>query len=461
MSHLESVKLPDFGVEEVLPPISTAEYRDRLSAATERMERAGLDFLVVYGDREHAANLSFLTGFDPRFEEALLLLARDGRRALLVGNECLSYAPTELGLQIILYQDFSLMGQPRERSTPLRKVLADFGVARGARVGVAGWKYLAAHLVDDVEHAIEAPSYLADLLRELAGGRERVRNATPIFTDPRDGLRIINSADQIAQFEYGAIRSSQGVLGALRAIREGARETDVANLLLSHGLPLSCHPVVSFGERAKRCLAGPSGNRARNGDPFIVGFGVWGSLTARAGVVAEGPSGLPDDVREVYPAAVANYFDVAAAWYEALRVGATAGEVFDAAEGQRDDRLYDFSLNPGHYIHLDEWVHSPFAKGSDVPMRSGMAIQVDIIPAAKGPFFNTNIEDGVVLADAPLRQELARKHPACWRRIEARRAFMTGTLGLRLDESVLPLGNIPAWLPPYALDLSRAMVCDR
>ena len=27
---------------------------------------------MVYGDREHFANLAFLTGFDPRFEEAIL-----------------------------------------------------------------------------------------------------------------------------------------------------------------------------------------------------------------------------------------------------------------------------------------------------------------------------------------------------------------------------------------------------
>jgi hypothetical protein len=47
------------------------------------------DALVVYADREHCANVAYLTGFDPRFEEALLLLSSEGRRKLLVGNECL------------------------------------------------------------------------------------------------------------------------------------------------------------------------------------------------------------------------------------------------------------------------------------------------------------------------------------------------------------------------------------
>ena len=38
------------------------------------MEERKLTHLVVYGDREHFANLAYLTGFDPRFEEAVLIV---------------------------------------------------------------------------------------------------------------------------------------------------------------------------------------------------------------------------------------------------------------------------------------------------------------------------------------------------------------------------------------------------
>jgi hypothetical protein len=38
---------------------------------------------------------------------------------------------------------------------------------------------------------------------------------------------------------------------------------------------------------------------------------------------------------------------------------------------------------------------------------------------------------------------------------------MTDALGIALDASVLPLSNMPAWLPPCALDLDRALVADR
>jgi len=129
-----------------------------------------------------------------------------------------------------------------------------------------------------------------------------------------------------------------------------------------------------------------------------------------------------------------------------------------AVESSRDKTLYRFAVNPGHYLHLDEWLNSPFVAGSPVRLRSGMMLQMDIIPISLGPFCCANAEDGVVLADAELRAELVQEFPAMWQRIVARREFMRKTIGIRLDESVLPLSNIPGWFPPYALDLGRAFV---
>jgi hypothetical protein len=40
----------------------------------------------------------------------------------------------------VLFQDLSLPSQPRDRSRPLREVLADEGIGPGRRVGVVGWK---------------------------------------------------------------------------------------------------------------------------------------------------------------------------------------------------------------------------------------------------------------------------------------------------------------------------------
>src|SRR5918995_2635612 len=137
---LRLVPLPDEVATADPPAIDRAEYERHCD---ETLARAGTPWVAVYGDREHSANLLFLTGFDPRFEEALLLLGPGKRRVLLVGNEGIVHAVVAgLSLEIELFQGFSLMGQPRELTPQLDRVLDGVGLTSG-QVGVAGWKYLA------------------------------------------------------------------------------------------------------------------------------------------------------------------------------------------------------------------------------------------------------------------------------------------------------------------------------
>lgn len=457
MSTVRPVKLPRFGgLNEPRPHLEDVEYKARLTQARKAMQSdpRRFDVLVVYGDREHFANLAYLTGYDPRFEEALLLLSAD-RARLLVGNEGMGYLPqADLGLEIEMFQELSLLGQPRGSSRPLRTILTEFGIGAGTRIGCVGWKYFTGALLP--EGSLEVPAYLVDMLRGLAGAGN-VANATDLFMNPRDGLRAINSADQIALMEWSAVRTSEGVLSALKHIKPGVREWDLEKYLVGQGMPLCCHTMVNFADNVRRGLSSPSDLQAAPGDAYQIAFGLWGSLTCRAGVVASGPAELAPPLREFYPAYAAGYFDVVAAWYRSLRVGTRAGDVFAAAEAARKPELFEFAVNPGHLIHLDEWMHSPFEAGSDIPLASGMAIQMDIIPVSMGPFCYSNTEDGVALADKALRRDLQQRWPACWRRIQRRRRFMATQLGIALDPSVLPLSNTPAWLPPYVTDLQQAL----
>ena len=86
-----------------------------------------------------------------------------------------------------------------------------------------------------------------------------------------------------------------------------------------------------------------------------------------------------------------------------------------------------------------------------------MALQCDIIPATGTAYFTTNIEDGVVLADESLREDLAGTYPQAWQRIGARRRFMSDRLGVDLHPDVLPLSNLAGHLPPFLLRPDRAM----
>src|SRR3954466_5591958 len=122
-AHLATIGLPDIGMPETIPELPAALYPRRLAALRERATARGYDRLVIYADREHSANLSWLSGFDPRFEEAVAIVGSSGDPAILIGNECWGTAgAAPLPMRRVLFQDLSLPGQPRDRSRPLREI---------------------------------------------------------------------------------------------------------------------------------------------------------------------------------------------------------------------------------------------------------------------------------------------------------------------------------------------------
>ena len=68
---------PEFG--ECAPPPRPAgrEFQGRIDSALRIMKERELTHLVVYADREHFANMAYLTGFDPRFEESILIIGME------------------------------------------------------------------------------------------------------------------------------------------------------------------------------------------------------------------------------------------------------------------------------------------------------------------------------------------------------------------------------------------------
>ncbi len=360
-------------------------------------------------------------------------------------------ATAPLPMRPILYQELSLPGQPRDRSAPLATILADEGIRAGSRVGVTGWK------TSSDPSRLDVPAFLADELRSLVGAGGRVANATDLFIDAADGLRVINEADQLAALEHAACRTSDGVRRLVEGLRPGMTEHEAVRLLDWDGSPLSCHLMLSSGPRARLGLLSPSDRPIEHGDPFTVAFGIWGALNCRAGFVVADAGELPSGIGDYVDRLVAPYFEAVGEWYRALHVGQTGGALYDIIDRRLGDPFFGIALNPGHQIGLDEWVNSPIFAGSPIELRSGMAFQVDIIPATGTGYFTTNIEDGVAIADASLRAAFAADHPAAWGRVEARRRFMAEALGIELHPDVMPFSNMPAYLPPFLLRPDRAM----
>ncbi|HLF60909.1 MAG TPA: aminopeptidase P family N-terminal domain-containing protein [Acidimicrobiia bacterium] len=451
-ARLAEVALPDFGMPDSLPEIPGAVYQDRLARLRQRAEARGYDHLVVYADREHSANLSYLTGFDPRFEEAVLIIGPHEEPAILVGNECYAMAgAAPVTMRRHLFQDLSLPGQPRDRSHTLPGILADEGLDRGSRVGVIGWKEYSDRQM------MEVPAFIVDVLRRVTGPTGNVENANDLLTGAADGLRVINEVEQLAAFEYAACHTSNGVRRLLSGLEPGITEREAVRLLEWNGMPLSCHLMLTAGPRASLGLLSPGDRPIERGDRFTVAFGIWGALNCRAGFVVEEADELPAAISDYVDRLVGPYFAAVAEWYGALHIGQTGGVLHEIVDRHLGDPFFGIFLNPGHQIHLDEWVNSPVAPGSKIELRSGMAFQVDIIPATGTDYFTTNIEDGIALADESLRQAFSERYPAAWSRIQARRDFMANNLGIELHPDVLPFSNIPAYLSPFLLRPDQVM----
>jgi hypothetical protein len=437
-----------------LPPITTSADRPEMATATyaqrcDRLyEQAGLDWLVVYGDREHSGNLVFLSGFDPRFEESLLLLGPARKRVLVVGNEGAVYAPLAgLEAQVMLAQTLSLPGQSRAVAPRLADVLAAAGLTPGCSAGVAGWKYTEPDETAGPPRPSFIPALIVNAVGEVCG--DEPSDITSLLINPRDGIRVRNGPDQIALFEWEATRAAQAVLGVVSSARPGHTEFEAVAAMSYAGDPLSAHVMFASGTDSIIGLRSPSGRSINKGDGATTAIGYWGGLTCRAGLIDDhGPEFL-ESVAVPYMNAM---FD----WYELLEVGVEGGVIHSAIDTALADVPFASFLNPGHLIGIEEWLHTPVRPGSTDPIVSGMAIQSDIIPSPMPPGWAANCEDTLAIADPDLRGRIATEHPELWARIVARQAFMRTELGIDLSDSVLPLSGtngyyFPFWLDPQAV----------
>jgi len=460
--RLIDVEWPKFGEVERPPVPEVAEFEARVDSTRAAMDRLDLTHLIIYGDREHFANLAYLTGFDPRFEEAALILSLQDSPLLLVGNECEGYLPVsplhENGnLRSELYQPFSLLNQPRDDSRLIKEIFSEEGIGQGAAVGCVGWKYFADSEHPDSAHAIDLPAYLVDTLRELAGW-QNVTNATSILMDPDTGLRTYCSPAEIAFFEYADYLASEGMKRMIFGIRDGMTDHEMARLIEYSGEPLGCHMTLATRDRPG--LASPNGTIVRRGDALSTNLCYWGGNSCRAGWVAASSSDLPAQAQDYVENFAGPYFEVLSEWLGLLQIGTPGSELAALIDQKLPLEKYGISLNAGHLIHLDEWVSSPIYPGSDIPIHSGMAIQADVIPASQ-TYFSTRMEDGVVIADSHLRRQLQEHYPECYSRCQERRAFMRHVLGIQLPEEVLPLSNIPAIVPPFFLSPNTILALEQ
>ena len=430
--RLIEIDWPDFGGPASPPAFTVSDYLSRIDAARAAMKPCGLTHLVIYADREHFANMAWLTGFDPRFEEALLILRDEATAPLIAtGIECeryLAISPIRLQLRHERFDGFSLPGIAPQTSRGLAEILASEGIGADSNVGCVGWKTYGHPGQSDL------PSYIVDLIRPA-----RVTNATDIFIHLATGLRATVTATEIAWLEYANFQASEAMKRMIFSLRPGMTDRECVQAAAFNGDPQGCHWGVKTGAH-RISLASPIGALVAAGQPWSGNICYRGANCCRAGWLArsaaQAPAGFLDDF-------AMPYIEAMAAWLAGLRIGRPCGEL---TAGFPRDR-FGLTMTPGHLTHLEEWLGTPFESGSTVPLRSGMAIQSDVIPSSR-VYGSIRFEDTWVLADASLQSQLT---PDCLRRCVARREFLRGVLGFTIPDELLPLSNIAGLAPPYLL----------
>lgn len=431
------------------------ERKNKILAA---MVKEDFDALIVYADKEHGSNFEYLTGFIPRFEEGLLILEKSGQASVILGNENLKMAPhSRLSVSLKHSPYFSLPNQPMDNERPLEELFTEVGLNRMSRVGIVGWKRFTSTLSDH-RQLFDLPYFIFDAIKNSVPKNAQLENATRLFIDGSMGVRSTNNENEIAHYEYGANLASNCILNAMNAIEIGVTEAELGAYLGAEGQYHTVVVIAATRPRFEKANLYPTYKRIGKGQPLSLTTGFKGGLSSRTGFVITDESELPDDQHDYLERIAKPYFGAVAAWLERITLHLSGGELYNIVEEALPREKYGWHLNPGHLTADEEWMSSPIYKNSIETLKSGMILQIDIIPSVPG-YVGTSAEECIALADRALQEKIATEYPELWQRITVRRNYIINTLNIKLSQDVLPLSNTVAYLRPFLLAKEHALTC--
>lgn len=303
----------------------------------------------------------------------------------------------------------------------------------------------------------DLPQFVYAAAAQATGSDALLVNATGLFISPDNGARCVNCADEVAFYEAGANLASTAMLAALDSVEPGNTEKALGAQLNAEGQPNTVMTIAATGDRFAHARLYPSEKQLVTGDKLSLTTGYKGGLTSRSAYVVSGSSELQCNVSDWLTRLAIPYYHAVVSWLEHLHIGMTGGELYSLIESVLPKAEYGWHLNPGHLVADEEWLSSLVYPDSAVTLKSGMLLQIDIIPSVPG-YGGCSIEDTVGLADAALRDELARAYPDVWQRMTQRKTYLAEVLRIRLPEEVMLLSNTVGYLRPFLLDKRRALV---
>lgn len=440
---------PDHSEHKVM--LTDKTMQERLEKVLAAMKDKGLSSLVIYADKEHGSNFEYLVGFIPRFEEALLVVNRDGSSTLILGNENFNKVKhariQAAGKKCSL---FSLPNQPMGDLSELSTILSETELDNSKEVGVVGWK-----LIPEMTHQFDVPQFIVSVLEKRVG-KEKLVNATALFIGPENGVRVTNNANELAHYEYGASLAGDAVLDAMNALEPGVSELEVGSLLQRDGQYPNVVTIGAFGERFEKGNLYPTANTLDKGDKVALTVSYKGGLSSRSGYAVEILDELDAVDAGYLEEVVLPYFAAYHFWLTNLKIGTVGGAFYDSFDAAYPQSDFGWGLCPGHLTADEEWLSSPFYKGSEAIVQSGMIFQVDFIPSQKG-HNGVSAESTVAVADGDLREAIEQDYPELWNRILKRRAYLKDELSIALPEDLLPLASTLGYYRPFLLNRDYAL----
>lgn len=340
----------------------------RRTNARARLQELGVDALLV----TKPENVRYLSGFSGSNGQLILgaqdVFLTDPRYEEQSSHEC-----ADLRREIYT-TSAKQIGEAGGMFGKLAAMLSELGIAR---LGVeAGFMTLA----------------MARQIRNVAAATELVETDGEV-----EMLRRVKDAAEVADLRTACSFGDIALDALLPQLKEGLTEVEVATILEfemrragSQGLSFST--IAAFGEQAAEPHHMPTTRTLKRGDMIKLDYGgTWNGYHAdMTRTIAFGEP--TPEMLEIYALVQASQ----QAGLDAVRAGATNGEVDEASRAYLSERGYSFGHGTGHGVGLE--VHEApavRAGGSDV-LEPGMCITVEpgiYVPGLGG----VRIEDSVVV----------------------------------------------------------------
>ena len=365
--------------------IEKAEFEQRIGRIQQKMEQAGLDALLVYGDEYRKENLRYVSNFWLIFERGACVIPRNGKPIFAGGAEGEKYA-REMCVwdDIRVVREFACVSVAEDIDFPLAKFtrLSDIlkeAMGGGKRLGLVG--------MNDI------PTPIFEKIKTSVAGAE-IKPADYILNE----LRLIKTDAEIACLREAGRLACLGYEKLMANCAPGNTELQAAGAAegaaRQAGAETIAFMVMGTGPRTATVIGRPTRRVINDGDMVMASFAV-----QYEGYVAtsEFPfvTGRASDEQKMFLDAL---FEAANVQLKFLHDGVIAGEMVRAVRDVfRKRKLDKYDIYPPmHGIGLAE-AESPYPdEKATYPLRAGMCVNSDISLFGHASGSN-RIEEGFVI----------------------------------------------------------------